>query len=139
MVADLSHKDNLVRSVAAQVLCNLAKSDPEQRMLRDFDALLNVTRDERFVTARHCMQNIWKVGAAGEAQKQLLLKGLTRRFREAINEKNVTLIRYDILTSLRNLYNHGQDERVKEAALALIATEQDPKYRKKYATVWRGV
>ncbi len=65
MVATLSHKDNHQRAIAAQVLCNLAKSDPENRMLRDFDALLAVTKDERFVTARHCLQSIWKVGAAG--------------------------------------------------------------------------
>ncbi len=68
MVASLSHKDNHQRAIAAQVLSNLAKSDPENRMLKDFDALLAVTKDERFVTARHCMQSIWKVGAVGEKQ-----------------------------------------------------------------------
>ena len=36
MVASLSHKDNHLRAIAAQVLCNLAKSDPENRMLKDF-------------------------------------------------------------------------------------------------------
>ena len=35
MLTDLSHKDNHVRAIAAQVLCNLAKSDPENRMLKD--------------------------------------------------------------------------------------------------------
>ena len=34
MIADLSHKDNHRRAIAAQVLCDLAKSDPENRMLR---------------------------------------------------------------------------------------------------------
>ena len=38
LVANLRHKDNHVRAIAAQLLCNLAKSDPEQRMLRDFDS-----------------------------------------------------------------------------------------------------
>lgn len=52
MVADLSHKDNRQRAHASQILANLAKSDPEQRILRDFDRLLDVTKDERFVTAR---------------------------------------------------------------------------------------
>src|SRR5258706_14927448 len=65
MVADLRHKDNHRRAIAAQVLCNLAKSDPDNRMLKDFDALLNVTKDERFVTARHCLQALWKIGLAG--------------------------------------------------------------------------
>ena len=49
MVESLSHKDNHRRAIAAQVLCNLAKSDPKKKMLKDFDALLAVTKDERFV------------------------------------------------------------------------------------------
>ena len=32
LVADLRHKDNRRRSIAAQILCNLAKSDLENRM-----------------------------------------------------------------------------------------------------------
>lgn len=33
LVAGLQHKDNHVRAIATQVLCNLAKSDLEKRML----------------------------------------------------------------------------------------------------------
>ncbi len=58
LVELLGTGDNRQRAIASQVLCNLARSDPEERMLRDFDALLAVTRDERFVTARHCMQSL---------------------------------------------------------------------------------
>lgn len=137
LVRDLSHKDNHVRAIAAQVLCNLAKSDPERRMLKDFDALLAVTKDERFVTARHCLQALWKVGVAGDAQRQKLLDGLERRYRECAAEKNCTLIRFDIVQSLRNVYDVVKDEKVREKALALIETEDDLKYRKKYAGVWR--
>ena len=49
VVADLGDVDNHVRAIAAQLLCNLAKSDPERRITRDFPALLEVTRDSRFV------------------------------------------------------------------------------------------
>ena len=69
LVENLRHKDNHNRAIAAQVLCNLAKSDPKNRMLKDFPSLLAVTRDERFVTARHCLQALWKVGAAGKKQQ----------------------------------------------------------------------
>jgi hypothetical protein len=137
VVANLSHKDNHNRAIAAQVLCNLAKSDHKGRILKDFNALLAVTRDERFVTARHCMQALWKVGAAGKKQQKRLVGGLTVRFAECATETNCTLIRYDISQSLRNLYNATKDEKVREQALELIETEPDLKYRKKYATVWR--
>lgn len=137
LVQALTHKDNHVRAIAAQVLCNLAKSDPEQRMLKDFPALLAVTKDAKFVTGRHTMQAIWKVGLAGEAQRQLLVAGLEQRFDECVREKNRTLIRYDILEGLRNLYDEVQDDAIKTKALALIETETDSKYRKKYSGVWR--
>src|SRR5512135_553691 len=75
LVAGLRHPDNHVRAISAQLLCNLAKSDPEKRTLKDFEALLNVTKDERFVTARHCLQSLWKVGVAGRDQQDLLVQG----------------------------------------------------------------
>ena len=138
MVNGLRHKDNHVRAIAAQVLCNLAKSDPENRMLKDFDALIAVTKDERFVTARHSLQAIWKVGVAGKNQRKILMDGLEGRFRECITEKNCTLIRYDIIQCLRNLYDEVKDEKIKEKALELIETEEDVKYRRKYASLWRA-
>src|SRR5262245_11635628 len=66
IVKTLTDGDNRQRSIAAQILCNLAQSDPKNRMLEDFDKLLAVTKDERFVTARHCMLAIWKVGVVGK-------------------------------------------------------------------------
>jgi len=137
MVATLRHKDNRQRAIAAQVLCNLAKSDPKKRMLKDFDALLAVTKDERFVTARHCMQALWKVGLAGTDQRKNLVDGLAKRFKECATEKNCTLIRYDIIQGLRRLYDEVKDETIRQKALKLIETEKDLKYRKKYASLWR--
>ncbi len=138
VIENLTHRDNHNRAIAAQVLCNLAKSDPKNKMLKDFDRLLEVTRDERFVTARHCMQALWKVGVAGEKQKKIFLDGLAGRFKGCIKEKNCTLIRYDILQSFRNVYDVVKDEKIKEKAFALIESDKDLKYRKKYATLWKS-
>ena len=137
MVASLKDKDNHVRAIAAQVLCNLAKSDPDKRIIRDFDQLIAVTKDERFVTARHCMQALWKIGVVGQEQRQTLVKGLEKRFRECVSEKNGTLIRSDILQILRNVYDVVKDETVKAQALELIESEEDAKYKKKYASLWK--
>ena len=54
LLRTLADGDNRQRSIAVQVLSNLAKSDSQQRMLKDLSALLKVTKDERFVTARCC-------------------------------------------------------------------------------------
>jgi hypothetical protein len=137
LIAGLAHPDNHQRAIAAQLLCNLTKSDPERRAVRDFDRLLAATRDERFVTARHTLQALWKVGTVSAEHRRLVVVGLSNRFREAATEKNGTLIRFDIVEGLRKLYDVVQDEAVREAALDLIATESDPTYQKKYAGVWR--
>ena len=137
LLRTLADGNNRQRSIAAQVLSNLAKSDSQQRMLRDLSALLKVTKDERFVTARHCLQSLWKVGLAGEPQRKALLKGLEARFKECKVEKNCTLIRYDILVVLRRVFDLVNDEEIRLTAERLMATEKDLKYRKKYATVLR--
>ncbi len=136
LVEGLRHKDNHVRAISAQILANLAKSDPQGRMQKDFPALMNVTRDEKFVTARHTLQSIWKVGAEKKMQ-QILVEALASRFKDCVIEKNWTLIRYDIIQDLRNLYDEVKDETIKQKALELIETEEDAKYKKKYASVWK--
>lgn len=137
LIEGLTHKDNRVRAICGQLLGNLGKSDPKGRMFKDFDKLLNVTKDEKFVAARHTMQNIWKVGLGGKNAQQLVVKGLEKRYRECVKEKNGSLIRYDILVGLRNLYEATTSSEIKEKALELIETEKDVKYKKKYATVWK--
>lgn len=137
LVAGLTHKDNHVRAISSQVLANLGKSDPKGRMFKDFDKLLDVTKDEKFVTARHCMQNIWKVGLGGKKTEQLVVKGLEKRYRECVSEKNGRLIRYDSLVSMRNLYNATMSSEIKDKALELIEVETDAMYKKKYAAVWK--
>ena len=136
LVEGLRHKDNHVRAISAQILANLAKSDPKNRMRKDFPALMAVTKDEKFVTARHTLQSIWKVGMETKMRKTVV-EALANRFKDCMTEKNSTLIRYDIIQDLRNLYDQGKNEKIKQKALELIETEEDAKYKKKYAIVWK--
>lgn len=137
LLADLSHPDNHQRSRAAQYLANLAKSDPDKRMLNDFSEIWNVTKDEKFVTARHTLQSIWKIALAGPEQKELAASHLLERFKTCGNEKNGTLIRSDIVQNFRNIYNEQQDESLKQASLKQIDAIEDPKYKKKYLSLWK--
>jgi hypothetical protein len=136
VLSQLSDRNNRNRSIAAQVMCNLAKSDHSGRILRDFPTLFEVVNDERFVTARHAMQAMWRVGCVGKAHRALLVEALERRFVESTSHKNCTLIRYDIIESFRKLFDAVQDDAIRTRALALIEQEADPKYRKKYQTLW---
>ncbi|WP_256010478.1 hypothetical protein [Desertivirga xinjiangensis] len=134
----LKHRDNHQRAVAAKILANLAKSDPEKRMLKDLNDMIIVTRDERFVTARHSLQSLWKVAAAGKELQSKVIEYLIDRFMNSTTEKHYTLIRYDIIQVLKNLYEHTLEENVKLQALQLIGMEKDIKYKKKYLTLWKS-
>jgi len=134
----ISEGDNRQRSIAGQLLCNLAQSDPEKRIVKDAAVLLGLTKDERFVTARHCLLSLWKVANAGPRQRNVIVDGLVRRFKECANEKNCTLVRYDIQCTLRRIDDLTPDPQLRSAAEELIQLEEDPKYKKKYATAWRG-
>src|SRR5260370_35712453 len=93
--------DNRQRAIGAQILCNLATSDPQGRMVQDVEALLVVTKDERFVTARHCLQSLWKVAVAGERQREVVVQGVVRRFQGGGGEKNGPWLRYAIVGGRR--------------------------------------
>lgn len=139
LLNDLKDSNNHTRSRAAQFLCNLAISDPENRIMKDFPAVWEVTFDKKFVTARHSLQSIWKIGLAGEEQKKMVINQLVNRYINCLTEKNYTLIRFDIVQDLRNLYDAINDVAIKEIAFELITKEEDPKYKKKYAAVWKNV
>ncbi|SEP60025.1 hypothetical protein SAMN05216232_0307 [Virgibacillus subterraneus] len=137
LVVDLTNSDNHERARAAQFLCSLAKSDPEKRILHEFSAVWEVTKDKKFVTARHSLQSMWKVGLAGTEQKEMVIKHLVNRFNNCPSEKNYTLIRFDIIKNLSNLYEVLNEAEIKNTALNLIEKEEDKKYRKKYSSVFQ--
>lgn len=131
--------DNHQRSIAAQLLANLTKSDPENRMLKDLETVLKVTRDEKFVTARHAMQSLWKIAIVDKNLQNIVTERLVTRFEHGMEEKNGTLIRYDIIQVFRRIYDRIQDFEVRNIALELIEKEADLKYRKKYAGLWKDL
>ncbi|WP_027963664.1 hypothetical protein [Halalkalibacillus halophilus] len=137
LVADFKHKNNHRRAIATQLIVQLAKSDPDQLIFNDFPKLMEVTKDEKFVTARHTIQALWKVGIESKEHQQLVLNHTEQRFKDCEGEKNHTLIRYDLIVGLRNLYNEVEDEEIKERAEALMELETDEKYQKKYKKEWK--
>ncbi|MDV2686032.1 hypothetical protein RYX56_16815 [Alkalihalophilus lindianensis] len=134
---DLTNKDAHKRSRAAQFLSHLAISDLEKRIIDDFPKVWAVTKDPKFVTARHSLQSIWRIALAGAEQKQLVMTHLVDRFKNCLDEKNYTLIRFDIQQNFRHLFDQSGDEKLKQLAIELIELEEKAKYQKKYKTVWR--
>ena len=137
MLAMLKNGDNHQRSIAAQILSSLAKSDPEKKMIRDVEQIFAVTHDDKFVTARHSLQSLWKIAIVSPELLKIVTGRLADRYNNAMNEKNGTLVRSDIVEVFKKIYDKTQDEKVKHHALSLIEKEEDPKYRKKYLGFWK--
>ncbi|WP_315079414.1 hypothetical protein [uncultured Clostridium sp.] len=46
-------------------------------------------KDPKFVTARHSLQAIWRVGLAREEQKNIVIDYFVNSFKNCIGEKNI--------------------------------------------------
>jgi hypothetical protein len=136
-VERLTDDDNHTRSIAAQVLCHLARSAPD-RAAADLPSIVEVTHDERFVTARHTLQAMWRVGLAGETCRARVTDTLETRFLNCGDEKNSTLIRNDIVEALGRIHRIDPNAGIDRLVTELIGHETDAKYRTKYERTWRS-
>ena len=132
LVAKLEDPNSYQRSVGLLVLCNLAKSDMFGRLRETLPLLFERTRDERFITSRQCLQNIWKVAAADETLCDGVVEHLEDRFIDCAAEPHANLLRRDIVASLRCLYDAVHDPAVWRRARTLIEQEPSAALRKQY-------
>jgi hypothetical protein len=135
LLKKLDNGNSYQRSIGVKLLCNLAKSDTEDRLRLALDRLLIHTKDEKFITSRQCLQSIWKAAATTESNREKVLKHLEKRYIECANEKHHNLLRQDIIQSMVLLHKQDGDDELLPRARTLIAKEQDMKYRKQYETL----
>lgn len=138
LIKALTHKNAYVRAQAVQILCVLAAtSDPEERVLEDFIKIWSITYDEETVASIQTLKSIWQIGLAGQVQRDLVVSHLARRFHTCIDEKQPTTIRYEIIVSLKNLFDKTNDRNLLTIAKNLIEKEQDLIFQKKYKDALR--
>ncbi len=138
LLEKLDYENSYQRSIATMLLCNLAKSDVENRLGVSLDCLLAHTRDEKFITSRQCIQNLWKVAATNKPTREKVLKHLEKRFLDCSNEKHYNLIRQDILQSMMCLYRKEDDDKLFAGMQTLIGKEKETKYRKQYEALLKA-
>jgi hypothetical protein len=132
LLEKLDDENSYQRSIGILLLCNLAKSDTEDCLRLALDRLLAHTKDEKFITSRQCIQNIWKAAATNKSNREKVLKHLEKRFGECANEKHYNLLRQDMIQSMMMLNKQAKDDELLIRSQKLIAKEQDMKYRKRY-------
>jgi len=138
LLKKLEDENSYQRSIAVMMLCNLAKSDTEHRLEKALDRLLAHTKDEKFITSRQCIQNIWKAASTSPTAQKRILDHLVIQFRECGDQKHSNLIRQDIIQSIRCLYEDRKDATLLAMAQALIRAETNEKYRRKYEAILAG-
>jgi hypothetical protein len=138
LLTKLDSENSYQRSIGIMLLCNLAKSDVENRLAVSLARLLVHTKDEKFVTSRQCIQNIWKIAAANKSNREKVLKYLEKQFVECVGEKHHNLLRRDIIQSMMSLHRAEKDDALLTRAQALIGKEQEPKYRKQYEALLKS-
>ena len=72
----LGNENSYQRSIGIMLLCNLAKSDTQNRISACLNRILKYTRDDKFITSRQCIQNVWKIAAACEGTKEIIVDHL---------------------------------------------------------------
>ena len=136
LVEKLSSENSYQRTIGLTLLANLCKNDHEQRIANIIDEYLNHFNDEKFITARLCIQSVWKIAVTNNNLRRKIIDSLENSYRENIHLKtHPNLIRQDIVDSLEKIMTGTKDERVKEAAARLIAEETDEKVIKKLKNI----
>jgi hypothetical protein len=138
LLEKLDDENSYQRSIGIMMLCNLAKSDTEDRLRSALDRLLVHTKDEKFITSRQCIQNVWKVAATNKSNRDKVLKHLEKRFIECADEKHGNLLRQDIIQSIVSLSKYEKDDGLLTKAHLLMEEERDMKYRKQYETLLKA-
>jgi hypothetical protein len=138
LLEKLDRENSYQRSIAVKLLCNLAKSDVDNRLETSLDRLLAHTRDDKFITSRQCIQSIWKTATTNKPNREKVLKHLEKRFIECADEKHCNLIRRDVIQSMLSLHKRESDDAILIKAQALIAKEQNMKYRKQYEALLKA-
>lgn len=127
----LSSDNSYQRSVSLMLLANFAKSDDENRIREILERYLDFFNDEKFITSRQCIQNIWKIAICNKSNCSRILSELERTYFENIHLKtHGNLIKEDVIFSLYQISKHNNDKAILSKANELIDNEIDPKLTK---------
>lgn len=116
------------RSIGLMLLANLAKSDTENRMGAILDNYLAFFNDEKFITSRQCLQNVWKIAVHHTSNRTRIVKELEKTYLESIHlASHGNLIKEDVIFCLVQIAKQSQDKPTLEKANKLIDNEIDDK------------
>lgn len=136
LVEKTNSENSFQRSIGLTLLANLAKSDTENKFEKIIDNYLEHFEDEKFITARLCIQNVWKIAVVNKKHLKKIIGKLESSYSENIHFKtHANLIKRDIIGSLAKISFLLKNKNAAESIESFIESESDLKFQK----VLRGV
>lgn len=99
LVGLLDSANSYHRNISLVLLANLSFSDSENRFENILDKYLSHCNDEKFITQRYCIQNVWKIAVNKPVFKEKIITHL----RNLNYGKHSNLIEMDIQNSLKKI------------------------------------
>jgi hypothetical protein len=128
LIGMLKSNNSFHRSIGLLVLANLAKSDIDNKFDEILIDYLKFFDDEKFITSRQCIQNVWKVAIAKASCTQKILDELEKTYYENAHiDKHGNLIKQDVILSMFQIYKATKNEIVQGLINKLIHSENDSK------------
>jgi len=124
----LSSENSYQRNIGLKLLANLSKSDTENRIGAILDRYLELLEDNKFITSRQCLQNVWKIALDHGGIRKIIVQRLENSYSDNIHlKRHGNLIKQDIIGSLFRIYQYTHDKDLLFKINELVDSEIDSK------------
>ena len=128
----LNHENSYHRDFGLTLIANLTKVDSENKFSSVFDDYFKCINDAKFMTARHCIQNISKILAnKGELKEDIL--NILLNIDELCNfsEKQKALIKSDVIDVIDKFYMEMNNKEMINKFVKVEIDSISPKTKKR--------
>jgi hypothetical protein len=137
LINKLNDENSFQRSIGIILLCDFAKSDDNQLLKKDLTKILKHIQDEKFITSRQCIQNIWKIAIYETDTRPIIEKALVKCFSQCDSINHGNLLRQDIIRALWEIRKTYKDLKLEKTVTKLIEMESDNYNIKKLQSIIR--
>lgn len=139
LVDKLDSENSFQRSIGLLLLANLCKSDTDNKFGDILERYLRFFDDEKFITSRQFIQNVWKIAIENESFSTKVLSELQKTYYENAHiNKHGNLIKQNVISSMFLIYKSTKNENIHTTITDLIDSENDAKLRKALGKVIVG-
>ena len=131
LIDKLASDNSYQRSIGLMLLANLSKSDSENKVSSVLNNFFEHFNDEKFITSRQCIQNVWKTAIYNDYNRKKVIGELEKTYYDNIHlNKHGNLIKQDVVMSLNQIYLHTNEIAIQDMVNDLIDNEIDEKLKK---------